>query len=169
MGHIQAHAKKLFLTRVCKSPLPCGGGLNPSLIVQVFLEEKPFHPKRSCGAIPSPIRNKKPRRRQKPIQPEGYRRMEAAHFPLRFPTGYKAGLPALRSLRSATVPPCSCGSASPRPACSWRPSEGHGTSPNLRPRTAVSHTPAPRKSPWPTWRRRRTAKAPAGRLPRSSR
>ena len=31
--------------------------------------------------------------------------MEAAHFPLRFPTGYKAGLPALRSLRSATVPP----------------------------------------------------------------
>jgi len=35
--------------------------------------------------------------------------MEAAHFPLRFPTGYKAGLPALRSLRSATVPPCSCG------------------------------------------------------------
>ena len=89
-----------------------------------------------------------------PLSPQCTKRVQKLTFLFsqgRFPppgtTGYEAGLPVLRSLRSAAVPPCSCGSASRRPACLRRPSERHGMCPNHLPRGAASHTPAPRRPP----------------------
>lgn len=44
------HEKLSFSPASEKAPFPLAAeGLTPSLIVQVFLEEKPFSPQRSCG------------------------------------------------------------------------------------------------------------------------
>ena len=152
-------------SRTPENPIPAAKGSFPP--VQVFLEETP-HSKGGWGLIA--YRSEEPHIRQNPIPPPGSphegggytpplspqctKRVQKLTFLLsqgRFPppgtTGYEVGLPVLRSLRSAAVPPCSCGSASRRPACLRRPSERHGMCPNHLPRGAASHTPAPRRPP----------------------